>query len=275
MRQLSKDIQEKASGKKIAVIGVGTFCTLNMRFLLELGLDICFFVDKDYQNRKFFECSTGFPVKPYEALDPAMHFPFIYQHNFSVIDSIKLDLQEHGFGEENYLAFTDAANRDIEYRNMKIGKGSSSYDVLLDWSIYVESIGRYSSINHTAQVVFDHNRSNLTTINMRFSPPPVRERMTIGHDVWIGANAVINASKTRHIGDGAIIGTGAVVISDVPPYAVMAGVPAKVKKYRFTREEIDILQRVQWWNWDDETMYKNRMCFSDTHMFFERFKDGI
>ena len=273
MWQLSRDIKEKARGKKVAVIGVGTFCTLNMRFLLELGLDICFFVDEDYQNRKFFEYSTGFQVKSYEALDPTMHFPFIYQHNFFVIDSIKHVLQERGFQEQDYLVFTDAANRDIEYRNMKIGKGASSYDVLLNWSTHVESIGRYSSINHTAQVVFDHNRSSITTVNIRCSPPPVRERMSIGHDVWIGANVVINASKTRNIGDGAIIGTGAVVISDVPPYAVIAGVPGKVKKYRFTRDEIDILRRVQWWNWDDETMYKYRKCFTDPHIFFEQFKD--
>jgi aminocyclitol acetyltransferase len=63
-----------------------------------------------------------------------------------------------------------------------------------------------------------------------------------------------------------------VVIEDVPAYAVVAGVPAKVKKYRFSPEEIEVLERVQWWNWDDKTMQANIDCFTDTRLFFTRFR---
>lgn len=59
----------------------------------------------------------------------------------------------------------------------------------------------------------------------------------IGNDVWIGLNATILDGVT--IGDGAIVAAGAVVTKDVPPYAVVAGVPAKIIKYRFTESQID------------------------------------
>lgn len=272
MLQLARDIKEKASGKKIAIMGVGTFTTLNMRFLLELGLDICFFVDKNFLNRKFFERQWGYQVVPYEKLDPKEHFPFVYQHNFLVVDSIASDLQRCGFRAHEYLTLPDIADRDLWYGDMQIGKGASSYDVLLGWVQDVKSIGRYSSINHTAQVVADHNKFHLTTTNSRYSPPPPRNRITIGNDIWIGANAVINASKVNHIGNGAIIGTGTVVINDIPPYAIVVGVPGVVKKFRFTEEEIDVLERVQWWNWDEMRIKENSECFNDPKLFFKKFK---
>ena len=271
MRRIIEKLLSKARDRKIAVIGVGTFSTLNMRFLIELGLDICFFVDSDYKNRKYFEYQTGFKVMPYQCLDPMKHFSFVYQHNYEVVDSIVADLHRQGFGEQDYLVLSDVVNQDLLYKNMLIGKGASSYDVMLDWNTHVKSIGRYSSINRTVQIVFDHNLSSLTTVHLRYAPLGVRERLMIGHDVWMGANVVINASKVKSIGNGAIIGTGAVVIEDVPPYAIMAGVPAKVKKYRFTPQQIETLERVQWWNWDDETMKANKECFANPELFFEKF----
>lgn len=70
----------------------------------------------------------------------------------------------------------------------------------------------------------------------------------IGNDVWIGANAVIMRGVT--IGDGAVIGAGAVITRDVPPYAVMAGVPAKQLRLRFDAETVRRLQATRWWDYD-------------------------
>lgn len=77
----------------------------------------------------------------------------------------------------------------------------------------------------------------------------------IGNDVWIGSHALIRGGVT--IGDGAIIGAGAVVVKDVPPYAVVGGVPAKVIKYRFSQEVIDRLEEMKWWDMPDEVLKKN------------------
>ena len=74
--------------------------------------------------------------------------------------------------------------------------------------------------------------------------------IVIGNDVWIGYDAIIMAGVT--IGDGAIIGTRAVVTKDVEPYSIVGGVPAKEIRKRFTPEEITRLLELQWWNWPIE-----------------------
>ncbi|GFD69159.1 hypothetical protein KUL106_24220 [Alteromonas sp. KUL106] len=71
--------------------------------------------------------------------------------------------------------------------------------------------------------------------------------ITIGHDVWIGNNVTLATGIS--IGNGAVIATRAVVTKDVPPYAIVAGVPAKVVKYRFSETEIENLTEIQWWNY--------------------------
>ncbi len=69
------------------------------------------------------------------------------------------------------------------------------------------------------------------------------------HDVWIGYGVLIRSGVT--IGDGAVVGMGAVVTKDVPPYAIVAGNPAKVVRYRFEPEIIEALQELAWWNWEE------------------------
>ena len=71
--------------------------------------------------------------------------------------------------------------------------------------------------------------------------------IVIGNDVWIGYDAIIMAGVT--IGDGAIIGTRAVVTKDVEPYSIVGGVPAKEIRKRFSTDSIARLQELQWWNW--------------------------
>ncbi len=71
----------------------------------------------------------------------------------------------------------------------------------------------------------------------------------IGNDVWIGQNAVIMDGV--HVGDGAIVAAGAVVTKDVPPYAIVGGVPARVIKYRFDAGTIKELSELKWWELSD------------------------
>ncbi len=81
----------------------------------------------------------------------------------------------------------------------------------------------------------------------------------IGNDVWIGMNAIIMGDLK--IGDGSIIATNSVVTKDVPPYAIVGGVPAKVIKYRFDNEIINKLQNIKWWSFSDEEIRRQIKYF--------------
>lgn len=79
--------------------------------------------------------------------------------------------------------------------------------------------------------------------------------IVIGNDVWIGYEAVILAGVT--VGDGAVIGTRAVVTKDVPPYTIVGGVPARPIRRRFPEETIGELLRLRWWDWPPERIAQN------------------
>ena len=72
----------------------------------------------------------------------------------------------------------------------------------------------------------------------------------VGNDVWIGYEAVILSGVT--IGDGAVIGTRAVVTKDVPPYTIVGGIPAKPIRKRFDDAVIERLEALRWWDWEEE-----------------------
>lgn len=78
--------------------------------------------------------------------------------------------------------------------------------------------------------------------------------IVISNDVWIGYDAVIMAGVT--IGDGAIIGTRAVVPKDVAPYSIVGGVPAREIRKRFEPEVVDRLRELKWWDWPEEKIRK-------------------
>ncbi|MCU4925105.1 CatB-related O-acetyltransferase [Halobacteria archaeon AArc-dxtr1] len=90
-------------------------------------------------------------------------------------------------------------------------------------------------------------------------PPTADGPITVGNDVWIGTQSIVLSGVT--IGDGAIVGAGAVVTDDVEPYAVVAGVPAERIGWRFPRAVREALLELEWWEWDEQTIQENAAFF--------------
>ena len=81
------------------------------------------------------------------------------------------------------------------------------------------------------------------------------KKITIGNDVWLGSNVII--TNGSNIGNGVIAAAGAVITKDVPDYAVVMGIPARIVRYRYTPKQIEQLNKIQWWNWSDEKIREN------------------
>jgi chloramphenicol O-acetyltransferase type B len=121
-------------------------------------------------------------------------------------------------------------------------------------------IGAFTSIASGVQIFLggEHRIDWVTTFPFNFlwnegkgitGHPKTKGDVLIGNDVWIATEAIIMSGVT--IGDGVVIGARAVVTKNVPPYAIVAGNPAKVVKNRFDDKTIQQLLDVKWWNWSD------------------------
>jgi serine acetyltransferase len=106
---------------------------------------------------------------------------------------------------------------------------------------------------------------------MDMGHPSCKGDIIIENDVWIGAKATIMSGV--RIGNGAIVAAGSVVSKDVPPYAIVAGNPAKVVKYIFSDEQIKKLLSIAWWNWDEQKIKDNAMTMWSNNIdeFIEKF----
>jgi acetyltransferase-like isoleucine patch superfamily enzyme len=117
------------------------------------------------------------------------------------------------------------------------------------------TIGRYCSFARTARVWNRNHPMEFKSTSPLFYDPifeiatfdPVQYiPLTIGHDVWLGDSSIIMPNVTE-IGTGAVVGAGAVVNKNVPPYALVVGNPARIVRYRFAKDVIDELLKSKWW----------------------------
>lgn len=132
-------------------------------------------------------------------------------------------------------------------------------------------IGKFCSVACGAKFLFtngNHSLRSLSTYTFPIfyeqwglDPKNIRDAwdnkgdIVIGNDVWIGYEAVILSGVT--VGDGAVIGTRAVVTKDVPPYTIVGGVPARPIRRRFDPQTIARLEELRWWDWEEERIARN------------------
>lgn len=201
------------------------------------------------------------------------------------------------FACDNEAIYHELYDQIIRYINFarivelfpRFSVGKYSYGPIVENRNTVASIGALCSFAVGTEVVGNHDVYISTheflsfggcwekhpgyipdTVVMR---PRYILKSVIGSDVWVGKNATIIAGV--NIGNGAIVGAGAVVTKDVPDYAIVAGVPARIIKYRYTQGQIEALLKIRWWEWPDE---KIRQFQEDFYLpveeFIEKHKDG-
>jgi len=143
-------------------------------------------------------------------------------------------------------------------------------------------IGKYCSIPHKRMTIMlggEHRIDWISTFpfsqELQCSELPCTQHskgnVTIGNDVWFGINCTVMSGVT--IGNGAVVAAHALVVKDVPPYAIVGGVPAKVIAYRFSRETIDKLSQIEWWDWEASKIKKASplLTKSNIEVFFKKY----
>ena len=191
-------------------------------------------------------------------------YPRSQGHSTVYLQNVVTDPSIH-VGEYTIYDDFEKDPRDFQRNNVLYHYPECNHDEL--------SIGKFCSIACGAKFIFNaanHTLNSLSTypFSIMFEewglPTDTNSvaqawdnhgNITIGNDVWVGYEAVIFSGVT--IGDGAIIGTRAVVTKDVPPYTIVGGVPARPIRKRFSEDVIARLEELRWWDWDEKKIGRN------------------
>lgn len=211
-------------------------------------------------------------IKPHRIISIVNH----YKYNRLFADksaTIGFDTSIIATNIQDFVSISD----NCKIRNSKIGRHTY---IGVNSNIENANIGAFCSISHNVTLglsthpaifVSTHPAFYSNTKGFKtFSDKNYYNEygsLTIGNDVLIGKNATVMYGVT--VGDGAIITNNSVVTKDVPPYAIVGGVPAKIIKYRFDDDTINKLLQYKWWEIKDSILQKNFKLFHDVNAFLE------
>lgn len=190
------------------------------------------------------------------------------------------------FDPENNFEGNNSLQSNTRVYSSKVGK----YTYIASNSLISKTkIGRYTSIGNWVSTGIGRHPTNFVSTHPLFHSSLAAKSLgfdtfnhigekfethkeissgfyvEIGSDVWIGDRVII--MDGIKIGDGAIVGAGSIVNKDVQPYQIVAGIPARQLKYRFSKDKIDDLLNLRWWNKGEDWIKKNSDSFSNINDF--------
>lgn len=198
---------------------------------------------------------------------------------------IHFNIAEDSILEETVYT-SDIMGEQKAFPVLTIGRGSyitgTDVDAAEDENlIYNIQIGRYTSIANHVTLLVDLNHDYKRVCQGRIPGVPYQRpkltkrkgQIVIMNDCWIGDGVTILSGVT--IGNGAVVAAGSVVSKDVPPYAIVAGNPAKVIGYRFEKKQIEALLLIRWWNWTkDKVCEASELLLGDIDAFIAEYLPG-
>jgi len=178
--------------------------------------------------------------------------------------------------------YTEFYTRDLVDKKYQIGDYTYGNPKVYDWEDGSNLIiGKYTSIADEVAILLggNHRVDWVSTYPFPALPhywpeadqikghPSSKGDVIIGNDVWVGYRSIILSGVK--VGDGAVIAAGSVVVKDVPAYAIVAGNPAKIVKYRFPKRQIKKLLKIKWWDWGEADVHKriHKICSNNLKDF--------
>jgi len=173
--------------------------------------------------------------------------------NRNFIEKVKIGDFTYGLSIDNFLIWNEGGH-------IEIGKFCS----------FAFGVKIFSGGEHFYDRISTYPFNKIFKLGKDYSDVRSKGDVIIGNDVWVGYESIILSNVK--IGNGAIIGARSVVSKDIPPYAIAVGNPIKIIKYRFSEEQIDKLNKIQWWNWNLDHITENiDFLYKDIDGFIDRF----
>jgi acetyltransferase-like isoleucine patch superfamily enzyme len=193
--------------------------------------------------------ARGAVISPDAFMENATLSDYVKIHSRAFILNAKIGTCSY-VGHDTSLKFIEIGKFCSIGPHVKTGLGVHPTELVSTHPIFYSNMGQCGLVLR-ARSIFDEQRLTV-----------------VGNDVWIGAGAILIDGVT--VNDGAIVGAGAVVTSDVPPYAIVGGCPAKIIRYRASPEEVAAMRRLAWWDWPSDKLAQRVESFNQSIADFIR-----